>query len=312
MTDTMTAPDAIIAPPPEPWTPPGPLVTPHDQVREQVERYDLSRAGARQPLREYTRQLWARRRFIVSYSTASNAAGYSRSFIGQAWQLLTPLLNVAVYFLVFGVLLHTKRDVHNFLAFLTVGVFVFAFCSTCVTAGSRSITANLGLTRALQFPRAVLPISTALMALLQLCWSMIILVPIVLATGEHPEWRWFELLPTIALQAMFCVGLALIFSRLGAHVPDTTQTLPFVTRIWMYCSGVLYSVTVFTRGRPEWVHTVLVVNPAHVFLVLARHSLIAQNPASGKDWVVGAVWAVGTLVAGYLFFWNGEEKYGNV
>jgi teichoic acid transport system permease protein len=290
----------------------GPGATGSGSVATIVARYGLQRSGARQPLAAYTRQLWARRHFITSFSTASNAVGYSRSFLGQSWQLLTPLLNVAVYFLVFGVLLHTKRGVHNFIAFLTIGLFVFTFSSAAATAGSRAISGNLGLTRALHFPRAVLPVSTTLIAFQRLLFSMMIMVPIVLITGEPFAWRWLELIPALALQVLFCLGLAFIFARLGARVPDTSQFLPFVLRIWMYTSGVLYSVAVFGRGRPPWFKEALRINPGGVYVNLARHALLTGNPISLTDWLLGLGWGVGVLVVGYLVFWRGEEEYGRV
>jgi teichoic acid transport system permease protein len=272
----------------------------------------LTRAGARLPLEEYTRRLWHRRWFVATYSTASNAVGYERSFLGQSWQLLTPLLNILVYYLIFGLLLHTSRGVHNYIAYLSVGVFVFSFCTSSLVAGSRAITGNIGLVRALNFPRAVLPLSTTLVALLQLVYSLVIIVPILLVTGERPSGRWLELIPAVGLQAMFCLGLAFVVARVGARVPDTTQVLPFVSRVWTYTSGVMYSVTRFSQGHSHWVTTVLTHNPGYVYLSLARHALLSGNPAGRGLWLTGAAWAVGLLTVGYLYFWRGEEQYGNV
>lgn len=272
----------------------------------------LQRAGARLPIAEYTRRLWQRRWFVAAYATASNAVGYERSFLGQAWQLLTPLLNILVYYLIFGVLLHTSRGVPNFIAFLSVGVFVFSFCTESLVSGSRAITSNLGLVRALQFPRAVLPISTTLVALLRLLYSLVVLVPILLISGEPLTWRWLELAPAIGLQALFCLGLAFAVARIGARVPDTTQVLPFVSRIWMYCSGVMYSVQVFSRGHAAWVHAVLTLNPGYLYLSLARNAVLVGSPATGISWVTAAAWSFGLLAVTYLYFWRGEEAYGNV
>lgn len=295
---------------PVPWS--GRVAAATEEAARLAARYGLQRAGARVPLLDYTKQLWARRHFITAFSTASNSVGYSRSFLGQAWQLLTPLLNIAVYYLVFGILLHTKRGVHNFIAFLVIGLFVFGFSSASVTQGARAISGNLGLTRALHFPRAVLPVSTTLVAFQRLLYSMVIMVPIVLLTGEQLSLRWLQLLPAVALQSMFCLGLAFIFARIGATVPDTTQMLPFVMRVWMYTSGILYSVTVFAKGHAEWVKTVLRVNPGGVYVNLARHALVSHNPISGSDWLLGLGWGVGTLVMGYFIFWRAEEEYGRV
>jgi teichoic acid transport system permease protein len=272
----------------------------------------LQRAGARLPVGEYTRRLWQRRWFVAAYSTASNAVGYEGSFLGQAWQLLTPLLNILVYYLIFGLLLHTNRGIPNFIAFLSVGVFVFSFCTASLTSGSRAITGNLGLVRALPFPRAVLPVSTTLVALLRLLFSLLVLIPIVLLSGEPLSLRWIELVPVIALQAMFCLGLAFVVARIGARVPDTTQALPFVSRVWMYLSGVMYSVQVFTKGHAGWVSGVLTYNPGSVYLQLARHALLVGSPATPMTWVIAFAWAVGTLATSYLYFWRGEESYGNV
>jgi teichoic acid transport system permease protein len=272
----------------------------------------LQRAGARLPVDEYSRRLWDRRWFVAAYATASNAVGYERSFLGQAWQLLTPLLNILVYYLIFGLLLHTSRGIPNYIAFLTVGVFVFSFCTSSLVSGSQAITNNLGLVRALQFPRAVLPISTTLVAFLRLVYSLVIVVPIVLISGEPLTWRWLELAPAICLQALFCLGLAFIAARIGARIPDTTQVLPFVARVWMYASGVMYSVQVFAKGHAGWVSAVLNYNPGAVYLSLARNALLVGSPVTPMTWLAAIAWAVGTLAPSYLYFWRGEEEYGNV
>jgi teichoic acid transport system permease protein len=272
----------------------------------------LQRAGARLPVDEYSRRLWDRRWFVAAYSTASNAVGYQGSFLGQAWQLLTPLLNILVYYLIFGMLLHTNRGVSNYIAYLSVGVFVFSFCTDSLGAGARAITGNIGLVRALQFPRAVLPVSTTLVSLLRLLYSLSVLIPIVLITGEPLTWRWLELIPALILQSMFCLGIAFIVARIGAQIPDTTQALPFIARVWTYTSGVMYSVQHFTAGHAHWVSVVLTLNPGQVYLSLARNALLVGNPISLSTWLLAIVWAVGTLAVSYLYFWRGEEAYGNV
>jgi len=261
---------------------------------------------------EYTRRLWDRRWFIAAYATASNGVGYEGSFLGQAWQLLTPLLNIVVYFLIFGLLLHTSRGIPNYIAYLSVGVFVWSFTSGSLISGAKAITSNLGLVRALQFPRAVLPLSTTLVALLQLIYSMVVLVPILLLTGEPLTPRWLLLVPAVVLQSLFCLGVALTVARFGARVPDTGQVLPFVARVWMYLSGVMYSVTLFAQSHPGWVSTVLLNNPGYVYIALARNALLVGNPATVRLWLIAIAWALGTVALGYLHFWRGEEEYGNV
>ena len=133
----------------------------------------------------------------------------------------------------------------------------------------------------------------------------------MLLSGVYPSPRWVLLAPAIALQTMFCLGLAFVVARIGAQLPDATQLLPFISRVWMYMSGVMYSVSVFTRGHPA-LAVFLQNNPGYVYLELARNALLPGQPASLHLWLLGLLWGVGTLVFSFLYFWRGEEQYGNV
>ena len=268
----------------------------------------MQRAGARPPLGSYLAQLWERRHFIVSYTRANNEVTYSRSFLGQLWQVLTPLLNAAVYYLVFGLLLHTRRGIHNFVAFLVIGIFVFHFLQQAVVRGARSIANNQGLIRSLHFPRAALPLSTTGQTGIQLLVSIAVLVPIVLVTGERPTLRWLLLIPALSLAVMFGVGASLAIARIGAHIPDTTALLPFILRTWLYCSGIFYNIEVMAAHRPT-VKLLLHLNPGAEYVELARSALINGYSAPAFLWWLGLGWAIVALVFGTVFFWRAEETY---
>ncbi len=100
---------------------------PDEPLAEFALAHGLRPSAARPQVLTYLRQLWRRRSFILAFATARNIAMYTEARLGQLWQVLTPLLNAGVYFLVFGLLLHVNRGVPNYLAFLVTGVFVFTF-----------------------------------------------------------------------------------------------------------------------------------------------------------------------------------------
>ncbi len=76
---------------------------------ELAAKYGLAVSGARPGLVEYVRQLWGRRHFILAFSQAKLTAQYSQAKLGQLWQVVTPLLNALVYFLIFGLILGADR-----------------------------------------------------------------------------------------------------------------------------------------------------------------------------------------------------------
>ncbi|MFF0447998.1 ABC transporter permease [Streptomyces sp. NPDC004609] len=278
-------------------------------------KYGLAVSGARPGLVQYVRQLWGRRHFILAFSQAKLTAQYSQAKLGQLWQVVTPLLNAAVYYFIFGLILNSGRGMSKevFIPFLVTGVFVFTFTQSSVMAGVRSISGNLGLVRALHFPRASLPISLALQQLQQLLFSMIVLVLIAIGFGSYPQLSWLLIVPALVLQFGFNTGLALIMARLGSKTPDLAQLMPFIMRTWMYASGVMFSIPVMLKDKPAWIADILQWNPAAVYMDLVRFALIDGYGSENLPphiWAFALGWAILFGVFGFVYFWKAEERYG--
>ncbi|MET8638921.1 ABC transporter permease [Streptomyces sp. NPDC004096] len=297
-------------------TPPPTATESAETPAQLAARHGLSVSGARPSLPEYVRQLWARRHFISAFATAKLTSQYAQAKLGQVWQVMTPLLNAAVYYFIFGVLLHTKKGVPDYIPFLVTGVFIWTFTSSSILTGTRAISGNLGLVRALHFPRASLPISFCLQQLQQLLFSMAALLVILLFFGVPVAASWLLAIPALILQFTFNAGISMIMARLGAKTPDIAQLMPFVLRTWMYISGVMWSIDKLTdqqSGLPSWVAPVLKANPAAVYIDLMRFALIDSfhaNQLPPHVWVIATGWALLAGVGGFIYFWKAEETYG--
>jgi teichoic acid transport system permease protein len=311
--------------------------------------HGLRPTAARPPVLVYLRQLWRRRQFIMAFATARNIAMYTEARLGQLWQVLTPLLNVGVYWLIFGEILHTSKGIPDFISFLVVGVFVFNFTQRAFISTSTVITSSLPLIRALQFPRASLPLAYVIIELQQMFLSMGVMIVIILIEGEPVTWTWLLAIPILLLQTIFNVGVGLFVARVGSQVNDFSQLLPFLLRTWMYMSGVLFSTltlanTGFGKAHHEIV-ALLQINPAALYITLMRLALLksqresAPGSAPGNRtlchmwpgttthtnylsrycpaivspdhyWYYAIGWAVFAVVVGFFFFWRAEAKYG--
>jgi teichoic acid transport system permease protein len=258
-----------------------------ERLSEYATRHNLEPASARPPALKYLRMLWQRRQFITGFATASNVAMYSEARLGQLWQVLTPLLNAAVYFLIFGVLLHVSRGVPDYITFLVTGIFVFNFTQRACITSSVVMRDNLPLIRALPFPRGCLPLGYVIIELQQLLLSFGVLFVIILAYGEPFTWYWFLILPILMLQTLFNVGCSFLLARWGSGFDDVSQLLPFVIRTWMYASGVIFSITTslaLVPGQSLYHHKhlayLLQINPAAVYITLIRNSLLTAQRIS--------------------------------
>ncbi|MEU4245360.1 ABC transporter permease [Actinoplanes sp. NPDC026619] len=281
--------------------------------QELARRHGLRSTSVLPSLPAYIRQVWANRHFVAAYATAKVSSALGNTRLGTYWQVLTPLLNAAVYYVIFGVILDTKGGVQNFIAYLCCGVFVFGFTQSAVQGGVTAISGNLGMIRALHFPRAGLPLAVVMAEVRNLIASMTVLIAIVLLTGEPVNRQWSLLLPALLLQSVFNAGLAMFVARLGSTLTDIKQLIPFVMRIWLYLSAVLYPVTRFTEQVHGWQLRLIEANPLLVFIELTRHALLEDVTLAGPPrllWFEAVCWTAIVGLGGFIYFWRGENTYG--
>ncbi len=281
-----------------------------EDARALAKRHGLSSLSSRPGLGAYLAQLWERRQFILTLSAAQGAAKYQRNRLGMLWSLFNPALLIVSYFLIFGVLLRTDRGVENFIAFLSIGVVLFGVTASVISGGAKAIANNLGLVRALRFPRAALPISVALTELYTSWPAFVLLLVLTPLTGEALTWHWLLFPVAVLLQMVQLTGIALIAARVVNASRDLANFIPLMVRLMRYTSGVFFSIAVFAAQFPAVVGKVLAYQPFALQLELGRQALLAEHPIVTHMWVVSGAWAVVLLVAGVVVFWRGEGTYG--
>ena len=258
-------------------------------------------------LRPYVRDVWSRRSYVTHIAINELRARQATDVLGSLWHLLNPALTIGVYYLVFGLILKSDRGVDNFLLFLTIGLFVFQLGQKSTTDGARSVIANKGLIKAVQFPRVILPFTSTYTEVLAAIPTFAVTYVVALTSGVGPTWRWLMLPPLLALMTVFNAGAAMIAARLTTHFADTTQILPFVFRLLLYVSGVIFSVDAYVAGS-TLLNTLFTLNPYYCFVSLARWCVTAGNLQT--DLLLSAFgWSIVLFVAGFAWFRSAEEMY---
>lgn len=253
----------------------------------------------------YLRAVWKRRAYMRFVAASALRERQVDTVLGNIWHLLNPALSVSVYYVIFGLLLKTDRGVGNFILYLSVGVLMFGYTQRATLAGAASITGNLGLVKAIRFPRAVLPITTSVTEAMTSANSILVIFAVAVATGETPRWQWAILPIVFAVQFVFNTGAALVAARMTVHLRDTTQILPFLFRLLFYGSGVVFSVSAYASGSHQlW----FILNPMYCYLNLSRWCVVGEavRPAV---LVSTAGWTIALLVIGFAWFRAGEELY---
>ena len=273
-----------------------------------AQEWGLPRVGGRPPFFSYLREVWRRREFIVTMARYRMRSEFEINRLGMAWVVLRPLINAAIYGLIFGLLQGNNRP-QNFHVFVVIGVFFFEFFQGCFNDGSKAITSNRSLVQSLAFPRMTLPLAAVVERFLQFLVMLGVLIPILAVFGFYPRWDWLLIIPLVLLFALFSTGVAFITARLTVHVSDLSQLLPFVSRLLFYSSGVLFAVDKILVAHP-WALRMYDFYPLYQALKIARHHLMGAAAYPHYYWAMFAASAVLTFVVGAVFFWRAEERYG--
>lgn len=261
------------------------------------------------PLGRYLQRMWQRRHFAFALPAGQLRAQNMNTALGNLWHVMNPVLLIAVYFVIFGIVLDVSRGVENFLGFLGVGVFTFHYSQKTLVASAKSISSNQGLLRSFQFPRALLPLATLIGQSLSFVPAVAVMLLLAITTGEMPRLGWLLLLPVFGLQILFNLGASLFLSRMGDQFPDVQNALPFLFRLIFYLSGVLYLADALISD--SWLLALLQVNPFYAFVTLARAPVLGElGPAPPTLWLTAALWSAVLLCAGFWYFRAGERQYG--
>jgi teichoic acid transport system permease protein len=272
-------------------------------VPELAELEDIN-ASAR--IGQYIAGLWRRREYIAYVSASELRSQQIHTVLGNLWHLLNPALSIAIYYVIFGLLLDTTKGVENFILFLTVGIFVFQFTQRTTTQGATSITQNVGLLKAIRFPRALLPVTSTLTETMSSLPTYVLIYVMALFTGEAIRWQWALVPVVMAFQLLFNLGAAMIAARATTHFRDMTQLLPFFFRLLLYASGVIFLASAYAQSQYSWLFT---GNPMYCYISITRWCVMGGD--LGASILVSAlVWTAALLVGGFLWFRAGEERYG--
>ncbi len=201
---------------------------------------------------------------------------YKGSFLGILWSFINPLLQVAVYAIVFPYIMRIQTD--NYLIYLIIGIIPWTFFTTVLNQGMITVRMNAGIIKKVYFPREILPISVALSGLINFFISCIIIILFCLFGGVGVTWH-IIFLPLIAfLQFFLTLGIIFAFSAINIYIKDCEYIINFFTNMLFYATPILYQTTLF----PEKIRWILYLNPL-TELIEAYRDIFLYHQIPGFD-----------------------------
>jgi ABC-2 type transport system permease protein len=270
-------------------------------------------------------EIWRSRELLVYLVRTEIKVKYKNSFLGLLWSMLSPAMTLAVYTLVFGVLL--KNGIPNFVIFLFAGLLLWNFFSTGVMSATGVIVNNAGLVKKVSFPREILALAAIGSAGVFLFFQACVMAIFMLVLHMAPAWQLLWLLPVALIPtAVFAGALGIFLASVNVYLRDTQHLVTVIVgAAWFWACPIVYSyqrqLAPHLAGKGyAWIYflnpmtpmvmtfqRVLYNRPGLVTLTTAAHvkaQLIPSWPATTYVWADAAVLgvSVGLLYLAMIVF----------
>lgn len=257
-------------------------------------------------LGSYFRALWRRRQFAFEMSRTNLRAQHFSTAFGMLWLVLNPLLLGLTYYLLVFVLRGGTKGL-PFLAHLLGALFAYHFCSRSMLKGAGSVIGGTRLLMNTSFPRMLLPISAVITGVMNFVPTLVIYAVVHVVAGVPTNINCLWAIPVFAILVTFTTGLSMLFATLQVYFRDTRNFLPYMLRIWLYLSPILWTVEDISK-RGETTQRIIRLNPLYDILGAWSEAISGHRPERVLL-VQGAAWAVGVFLVGSLYFMSREREF---
>ena len=258
------------------------------------------------------RSITANRKLIRSMVERDILARYRGSFAGALWTFLNPLLLMATYSFVFGVVLQSRfpgdATRSGYVLYFLAGMLPWLAFSEAVARAPSVIVEHRTFVKKLRFPLETLPVNLVIAALVtQAFATLVFFAGFAIARGSLPSsavWLPVLLIP----QVLFTAGLCWALAATGVFVRDLGQVIGFLLTLWFFLTPICYPEDAIPAPAAQ----ILGLNPVLV-LVRGYRAILLENRAPLSEgllylWIGSAVMAI----LGYAWFHRLRKSFADV
>lgn len=200
----------------------------------------------------------------------------SRTYIGILWWILDPLMQMGIFYLVFGVGLRGTGRTENFVQFLLIGIIIWRWFATSVNFSSGAILQNRNLVLRLDIDKWVFPATLIAGNAFKFLIAFAVLVIFLMYSGMPLTWSYLQIPAVLAVQFVLICGVAFTLAALVPLLPDLRNVISHILMLMFFLSGIFYDVDEMP-AKFQWVFD---LNPmVHVIQANRAVMLHGESPA---------------------------------
>jgi len=213
------------------------------------------------------KDLWTNRDLLVLLVRTELKVKYKNSVLGYLWSMLNPALVLAIYYVVFKIIARNHQP--NFAIWLFAGLLVWNLFNNAAMSSTTVVVGKAGIVKKVAFPRELLALSVAGVALVLFAIQVVVLILAMLLFGVHPAYEYVALLPLGLLALLIFTGAVSIFlSAVNVYLRDTQHLTEVLLMAWFWGTCIVYTygqifLSGFSKSHPilKWGQYVYLLNP---------------------------------------------------
>ena len=253
---------------------------------------------------ERIREIYAYRAMIASLVKRDLKGRYKGSSLGFLWTFLNPLLQLAVYTMVFSVIM--RSGIKDYYLFLFVALIPWIFFSTSLTGGASCIMMQQDMVKKIYFPREVLPVAYVTSQFVNMLLSFLAVFLVLLLARYTFYPAALLCLPVIMfVEYILALCFTMIMSALTVYIRDLEYILSILAMAWQFLTPVMYSMEQ-VPGEVRWIFS---MNPM-TYVITAYRDILYYGKMPEMDTLLSAViLGVTMLATGWAVFYRLQKHF---
>lgn len=255
-------------------------------------------------LREMVREQYDFRELLYQMTRRDLLLRYKQTVMGFGWAIFMPLVNTAVFSVIFTRVAPLDMDM-PYPLFAYCGLLAWNFSASSFRFAVQSLTSNASLVTKVYFPREIFPISAVLVSLVDFLVGATVLIGLMAYYHVAPTVALFALPWVLAVHIMFTLSISLLLAMANLFYRDVKYLFELVLTIWMFVSAVLYPVSQVggLMGR------VMAINPVTPILEAYRDVILRGHLPEPTTFAVTTLVSAVLLAISWLIFHRAEYAF---
>jgi len=253
--------------------------------------------------------LWRYKGFVLGMVWREFKGRYLGSLLGSVWSILNPMAMIFIYTVIFSRIMQARLpgvdDAMGYGVFICAGLLPWTYFAELLGRCPNVFVENATLIKKMHFPRITLPVIVLVSSTINFVIISTIFLVFLAVTGRFPGPVVLQVVPLLAIQQLFVIGIGIFLGTLNVFFRDIHQMVGIILQFWFWLTPIVYPISIL----PGKARRIVELNPMTAFVTAYQDVILhAQAP----QWNRFAIPVAGALFALIMGFWAFSRLSGQL